>query len=95
LKFGAATLRSLIITKVRDQARATRSFDLMPEGEVENHGVSFVPGQVAILEVPGEAPAYFAFAGAPEDPELEVLVTALRSTIINRRILFSWRWALE
>ncbi len=67
-------MRSLIITAVRDQARGTRSFDLMPEGDVGNHGVSFVPGQVAVLEVEGEAPAYFAFASAPEDPELEVLV---------------------
>lgn len=67
-------MRSLIITGVRDQARGTRSFDLMPQGDVGNHGVSFVPGQVAVLEVEGEAPAYFAFASAPEDPELEVLV---------------------
>ncbi len=67
-------MRSLIITGVRDQGRGTRSFDLMPEGEVGNHGVSFKPGQVAVLEVAGEAPAYFAFASAPEDPELEVLV---------------------
>ena len=51
-----------------------RSFDLMPEGVSANHGVVFVPGQVAVLEVAGEAPAYFAFASAPEDPELEVLV---------------------
>jgi sulfhydrogenase subunit gamma (sulfur reductase) len=65
---------SLIITGVRDQARGTRSFDLMPEGKALNHGVTFVPGQVAVLEVEGEAPAYFAFASAPEDPELEVLV---------------------
>ena len=36
--------------------------------------MTFVPGQVAVLSVPGEAPAYFAFASAPEDPELEVLV---------------------
>ena len=67
-------MHSLIITKVREQARAIRSFDLMPEGAVSSHGVSFVPGQVAVLAVEGEAPAYFAFAGAPEDPELEVLV---------------------
>ncbi len=67
-------MRSLIITRVSDQARGTRSFDLMPEGEVGNHGVSFVPGQVAVLQVEGEAPAYFAFASAPQDPELEVLV---------------------
>lgn len=67
-------LRSLIITRVRDQARGIRSFDLMPEGQRESHGVLFVPGQVAVLSVQGEAPAYFAFASGPEDPELEVLV---------------------
>jgi NAD(P)H-flavin reductase len=67
-------LTPLIITAVRDQARAIRSFDLMPEGMNEHHGVPFVPGQVAVLSVAAEAPAYFAFAGAPEDRELEVLV---------------------
>src|SRR5688500_12302394 len=46
----------------------------MPVGAEESHGVAFIPGQVAVLSVPGEAPAYFAFASAPEDPELEVLV---------------------
>ena len=45
----------------------------MPENAGERPG-AFVPGQVAVLSVPGEAPAYFAFAGAPEDLELEVLV---------------------
>lgn len=69
-----SALRPLIITSVREQARAVRSFDLMPEGATGTHGVVFVPGQVAVLEVDGEAPAYFAFASAPEDPELEVLV---------------------
>ena len=67
-------MSTLIITNVREQARATRSFDLMPENAPERHGVAFVPGQVAVLSVPGEAPAYFAFASAPEDTELEVLV---------------------
>lgn len=65
---------SLIITKVRGQARAIRSFDLMPENASGAHGVAFIPGQVAVLSVPNEAPAYFAFASAPEDAELEVLV---------------------
>lgn len=51
-----------------------RSFDLMPDLAGTNHGVAFVPGQVAVLSVAGEAPAYFAFASAPEDAELEVLV---------------------
>ena len=67
-------MASLIITGVREQARAIRSFDLMPESASGHHGVAFVPGQVAVLSVPGEAPAYFAFASAPEDAELEVLV---------------------
>ncbi|HKP48041.1 MAG TPA: hypothetical protein VJT50_15680 [Pyrinomonadaceae bacterium] len=67
-------MTSLIITAVRDQARAIRSFELIPEGKQGSHEVSFVPGQVAVLSVPGEAPAYFAFASAPDDPELEVLV---------------------
>jgi sulfhydrogenase subunit gamma (sulfur reductase) len=65
---------SLIITNVREQARAVRSFDLMPANAATNHGVKFVPGQVAVLSVAREAPAYFAFASAPEDAELEVLV---------------------
>jgi sulfhydrogenase subunit gamma (sulfur reductase) len=65
---------SLIITAVREQARGVRSFDLMPENAAGSHGVKFIPGQVAVLSVPNEAPAYFAFASAPEDAELEVLV---------------------
>src|SRR6476659_11467838 len=46
----------------------------MPEGATGTHGVRFIPGQVAVLSVPDETPAYFAFASAPEDAELEVLV---------------------
>ncbi|MEK6336755.1 MAG: hypothetical protein AABM67_17655 [Acidobacteriota bacterium] len=65
---------TLLIIQVREQARGVRSFDLRPEMAGANHGVAFVPGQVAVLAVPGEAPAYFAFASAPEDAELEVLV---------------------
>ena len=61
--------QTLVITGVRDQARATRSFDLRAGG-----AVYFTPGQVAVLRVEGEEPAYFAFAGAPEDRDLEVLV---------------------
>lgn len=67
-------MSKLIITDVREQARGVRSFDLMPENAGEHHGIKFIPGQVAVLAVDGEAPAYFAFAGAPEDAELEVLV---------------------
>jgi len=61
----------LEIARVRPQARDIKSFDLRFAQSVN---VSFVPGQVAILRVRNEAPAYFAFASAPEDSELEVLV---------------------
>ncbi|MFN2531795.1 MAG: hypothetical protein ABR555_10900 [Pyrinomonadaceae bacterium] len=80
--------RPLVITSIRDQARGIRSFDLLPEGTRESHAVSFIPGQVAILEVPGEAPAYFAFASAPEDPELQVLV---KQKVGASNIIFSMR----
>jgi len=62
-------VRQLVITGIREQARNTRSFDLRC-----SEAVNFTPGQVAILRVEGEEPAYFAFAGAPEDRDLEVLV---------------------
>jgi NAD(P)H-flavin reductase len=61
--------QTLVISDIRDQARITRSFDLRPE-----RAVDFTPGQVAILSVKGEEPAYFALAGAPSDRDLEVLV---------------------
>jgi len=58
-----------VITDIREQARNTRSFDLRC-----SEAVDFTPGQVAILRVEGEEPAYFAFTSAPEDRDLEVLV---------------------
>ena len=61
----------LIITRVREQARMTRSFDLRVQSDQH---VEFIPGQVAMLRVPHHHPAYFAFASAPDDPDLEVLV---------------------
>ncbi|HBB96390.1 MAG TPA: hypothetical protein DC054_13465 [Blastocatellia bacterium] len=66
--------RALKIVSVREQGRDIRSFDLMTEGAENAHGVTFIPGQVAALRVANEEPAYFAFAGAPDDPELEILV---------------------
>jgi len=69
-----AGTRSLVITRVRRQARNIRSFDMLPVGANGEHGVSFVPGQVAVLRVAGGEQAYFAFASAPEDAELEFLV---------------------
>ena len=61
--------QTLVITGIRDEGRLIRAFDLRADGVVD-----FTPGQVAVLRVEGEEPAYFAFAGAPDDRELEVLV---------------------
>src|SRR5712692_2856606 len=66
--------RSLVITRVRQQGRDIRSFDLMPADANDTHGVVFISGQVAMLRVGEEEPAYFAFAGAPADRHLEILV---------------------
>lgn len=66
--------RTLIIKRVRDEAREIRSFDMLPEDCMSEHGVNFKPGQVAVLRVEGEYPAYFAYASAPDDAELEFLV---------------------
>jgi sulfhydrogenase subunit gamma (sulfur reductase) len=68
------TSHKLRITRVRDQGRDIRSFDLMPADKSEFHGVKFIPGQVGVLRVANEEPAYFAFASAPEDRELQILV---------------------
>lgn len=68
------SIRRLRVTRVREQGRDIRAFDLLPEGATETHGVRFLPGQVAMLGIANEDPAYFAFAGAPEDRELEILV---------------------
>jgi sulfhydrogenase subunit gamma (sulfur reductase) len=65
--------QTLLIKRVRQQAREIRSFDMLPEGANDAHGIRFVPGQVAVLRA-GEEKAYFAFASAPEDAELEFLV---------------------
>jgi NAD(P)H-flavin reductase len=64
----------LRIVRVREQGRDIRSFDLVPDEAIDGHSVTFVPGQVAVLRVGHEPPAYFAFASAPEDSELEILV---------------------
>ena len=71
---GENQTRALKIVSVREQGRDIRSFDLMTEGAENAHGVTFIPGQVAALRVGNEEPAYFAFAGAPDDRELEILV---------------------
>ena len=69
LLHSGVTMRKLFISRIRDQAPCIRSFDLHPSERVD-----FTPGQVALLRAGSEDPAYFAFASAPDDPDLEVLV---------------------
>src|SRR5438132_2880457 len=81
-------LTPLIITQVLNQGRDIRSFDLIPVDASNTHGVDFIPGQVAILRVNQGEPAYFAFASAPEDRELEILVkrtVGVSSAIFDKR----------
>jgi NAD(P)H-flavin reductase len=71
------TSRQLVITRVREQGRDIRSFDMRPEaGGGGTTAIEFLPGQVAALRAgdAGERSFYFAFASAPEDEELEFLV---------------------
>lgn len=66
--------QQLVITRVRQQGRDTRSFDLVRANADAAAHTIFRSGQVAILGVGDEEPAYFAFASSPEDQELEILV---------------------
>ena len=66
--------RSLIITHRSEQGRDTRSFRMLPEDATGEHRLSFLPGQVAVLQAGDGQSAYFAFASAPEDEELEFLI---------------------
>jgi len=78
----------LIITRVLDQGRDIRSFDLRPFDADNERAVDFIPGQVAILRVNREEPAYFAFASAPEDRELQILIkrtVGVSSAIFDKR----------
>jgi len=88
----------LIITRVLDQGRDIRSFDLRPFVADNERAVDFIPGQVAILRVNREEPAYFAFASAPEDRELQILIkrtVGVSSAIFDKRpatVLICWVW---
>jgi NAD(P)H-flavin reductase len=68
---SSSATQTLVITRIREQARHIRSFVLATS---DKSTVQFKPGQVAILRVQHEVPAYFAFASCPEDSELEILV---------------------
>ena len=76
MKDTTTTSRQLVITRVRQEAREIRSFDMRPAaGETRTMRVNFLPGQVASLRAAAaERSFYFAFASAPEDEELEFLI---------------------
>jgi NAD(P)H-flavin reductase len=64
--------RALVLRRARRQAKNIRALDMTPEDDAG--GVEFRPGQVALLQTGALRPAYFAFASAPEDAELDFLV---------------------
>jgi NAD(P)H-flavin reductase len=70
--------RQLTITRVREQGREIRSFDMRPTttaAEAETTRIKYLPGQVASLRAGEDARSfYFAFASAPEDEDLEFLI---------------------
>jgi NAD(P)H-flavin reductase len=47
---------------------------MKPIGADDSRDIAFVPGQVAVLQIQNERPAYFAFASSPDDTELEFLI---------------------
>lgn len=66
--------RRLVIKRTHDEASEIRAFDMTFQDE-SVAPFTFRPGQVAILSVgEEETSAYFAFASAPEDKELEFLI---------------------
>ena len=80
--------QTLVITGVREQARDTRAFDLRPVNTTGHHGIPFTPGQVSILKCSNDEQGYFAFASAPGDDDLEVLV---KTKIGASKVIFDMR----
>jgi len=64
-------MQKLLITRIQKHTPDVWSFFMLP---CEAAKTNFVPGQVAVLEMPGRKPSYLAFASAPEDEEYEFLV---------------------
>ena len=64
----------LTIKNIRRQGRDIHALDMIIDSNTNQARLDFLPGQVAVLSVKNEEPAYFAFASAPEDEEIEFLV---------------------
>lgn len=66
--------RTLIVTRVRQQAAEIRSLDARLE-DLRAPRLAYLPGQVAVLRRGASGrPSYFAFASAPDDAAPEFLV---------------------
>ncbi|MCA1615572.1 MAG: hypothetical protein LC800_16020 [Acidobacteria bacterium] len=66
--------RTLIVTRVRQQAAEIRSLDVRL-AEAAAPPLAYLPGQVAVLRLGAdERPSYFAFASAPDDEGAEFLI---------------------
>ncbi len=71
---GDNAARTLIVTRVRQQAAEIRSLDVRPAGTIAPP-LAYLPGQVAVLRLGATGrPSYFAFASAPDDEGPEFLV---------------------
>ena len=78
---------TLIITNIREQARDTRSFDLKLHGISGHHGLTFSPGQVAILKVAPDEQGYFAFAGGLM---IEISKSSLSRKLVRAKLFSTW-----
>lgn len=82
--------RTLVIKRIHEEGRNIRAFDMITEDAADGrHGLSFVPGQVAMLKAGDEDASYFAFASAPDDDELEFLIK--RNAVASGRLIYDMR----
>lgn len=67
--------RTLRIREMHNQNRHTRSLIALPADlKGEQHDLTFIPGQVALLSTADTDPQHYAIASAPSDPEIEFLI---------------------
>ncbi|MCP9492927.1 MAG: hypothetical protein MSG64_00575 [Pyrinomonadaceae bacterium MAG19_C2-C3] len=67
--------RTLVVRRNTTQNSETHTLAMLPADiKGARHDLTFVPGQIAMLQLGDHEPAYFAFASAPADAELEFLI---------------------
>ncbi len=71
----AKQTRTLVVRRNITQNGDTHTLALSPADiKGKAHDLSFIPGQIAVLQIGDHEPAHFAFASSPADAELEFLV---------------------